>query len=251
MKKEVCCDCINLRCRKLPSTRILSVYSKEYGLVKLSGSKLGGRAQSFICNKFWIELQEGKDIYNIKHSEFIKNFSNLEKDLLILYHAFFYVEILEQASHFHDEKSEKIFNLLYKALEYLDELAIKENNNSFVLCNTLYFLWNIIILLGYEPVLNIKDNFESENKIIFDFENGLIDFKAHDFKFSKDFCVELLPNSYKAFLNLEKLKLSNIEDLEKTINLNDKLIFFLINTLQRYLQIKIDRKFKSFSCLIV
>ena len=166
-KEEIKIEAINLKFIKLATGRILTVYSKEYGLMKLSGSSLGGRSDSFVRNFFYIKNlnfhNNSHEIFQIKASEFQQNFPRLKLNLDCLSQAWQYAEIIEKCSHFQDEQSQEIFSLFLDSLIFLEKISL-ENSNQENLLNNIYrisciFFWKIIKLLGYEPSIeNIQEN---------------------------------------------------------------------------------------------
>gem|GEM_PF-3458816 len=259
MKKDLLIRSINLSCKKIGSNRILFVYSKEYGLIKLSGQKLAGRSQSFVENLFWIREQKNTDIYVIRKSEFQRNFQNLSTDYEKILLALKYCFYLQKTSHYRDEKSSQIYKLLLNSLEKLDFLSLQEPfsgaNQIYYSFYELEFLFKLTDLLGYrinfracskKEQCNLKKNL---NCAWLDFQEGIIlcDFCKRErnttYEESKQKKqIKLLP---KVFLSLEELRKERIfsqEELRKKQKINS----FLLSLLQNYLSLHADIKLNAF-----
>jgi len=238
-KQEIQIEAINLRTIKLNGYKLLSVYSKEYGLMKLSGSKLGGRSEPFVRNYFWIS-GGSNEIHNIKQSEFISHFKNLSLDLDKLTCAWQFAEFLEACSHFHEEKSPEIFNLFIECLTHMDteEVDLQALSN--------YFLWQLSEYLGYKPHLTLCELESAECKLKqnpeleawFDFEQGGVLCKGCSEKASTD-SVRILPGIYKLLNSLDGAN-HNFKEKCKT-----GAVDFVNSLLKRYLQKHTSKKMKS------
>lgn len=239
-RQEICIEALNLKTRKLNGYKLLTVYSKEYGVLKLTGSKLGGRSEPFVHNYFYIVFGK-EDIHKIVQTEFIGHFSKLNSNLERMAHAWQYADFLEACTEGQDEKSAQIFDLLFHSLKALEE---SENNFEDI---SLQFLWQLSIFLGYKPNLSLcglgpechlqkninQDNFPSA---FFDFESGgILCLSCPSQEVIGSEAVKILPGIYKALLALEKGKMSE----------NLKINKFLLSLLQRYLQKHSCRKLKS------
>ncbi|MDJ0625699.1 MAG: DNA repair protein RecO [Candidatus Caenarcaniphilales bacterium] len=239
MKESISIEAINLRTKKVNGFKILTVFSKEYGLIKLSGSKLGGRSEPFVHNRYWINFGSN-DIHSIKQTEFIDHFRNLSTDLDKLYLAWQFAEFIEACSHFHEERSEQIFDLLF---ECLDQLERNNDVNNVELVN--YFLWKLTEFLGYKPNLSMCERTKCsllEGELVdswFSFQQGGVSCSACSNKPTSDF-VTILPGIYKQ-LNY----LSSIDEFQSQESISDNALNFVRTLLQRYLQTHTDRKIKS------
>ncbi len=238
-KQEICIEAINLKTRKLNGYKLLTVYSKEYGVLKLTGSKLGGRSEPFVHNHFYISFGK-EDIHKIIQTEFIGYFSKLNLNLERMAHAWQYSDFLEACSEAQDERSPQIFDLLFNSLSSLQKTEDQFENIS------LQFLWQLSVLLGYKPNLglcnlgqqchlNQKLNQENWPNAFFDLEAGGVLCSACPEEPITAESIKILPNVYKALLLLEKGQISD----------NAKLNQFLLGLLQRYLQKHTCQKLKS------
>jgi DNA repair protein RecO len=235
-KEELKIEAINLRTFKLSGYKVLSVYSKEYGLLKLSGSRLGGRSEPFVRNNYWISVGAG-DIHKIIQSEFLEQFSSLSTELNKMAHAWQYVDFLEACSHPNEERSGEIFELLYSSLLQLN----KEEQATFI---SNKFLWKLTELLGYKPSLSLCDLEQSECYLAkhteantwFDFEHGGIICEGCQIQPSRD-SIRILPGICKS---LKELNQNNI-----STTTNKSAADFVLSLLQRYLQKHTNRKIKS------
>lgn len=242
--KETCIEAINLRTRKLNGFKLLTVFSREYGLIKLSGSKLGGRSEPFVHNLYWIGNSKS-EIHSIKHSEFKGQFRNITTDLDKLSLAWQYAEFLEACSHHQEERSSEIFDLFQETLSQLAQAA----NNDFAPISNNFF-WHLSELLGYKASLTLCDQPETNCALKsrpesveawFDFEHGGILCSACKQRPSGD-CIRVLPGIYKLLNILENSnQKTNTNNSVKNIAAED----FVTNILQKHLQKHTDRKMKS------
>lgn len=224
---ELCVEAINLRSRKTISGRILSVYSKELGLLKLSGSKLGGRSEPFVNNLFWLKFRNDSEIQSIKASEFKRHFKDISSNLASLSYAWLFCELLENLSHFSDDKSKDVFNLFYSSLETLN-LAKDETS---CIHTALEFTWRLLCLTGYKPDLSVLKNIKSESHgdFFFDLTEGQI---RENLKQG----VKLLP------LVIETMKKLDADAFEELPEQPQK---FTLGLLLRYTEAQIGKKLKS------
>jgi DNA repair protein RecO (recombination protein O) len=236
-KREVCIEAINLRTHKLSGYKLLTVYSKEHGLIKLSGSKLGGRSEPFVHNRFWISIGQS-EIHNIRQTEFIAHFTDVSRDLSKMAHAWQYAEFLEACTHENEERSEDIFNLLLGSLSSLEEGSTDLNTVS------INFLWNLTKLMGYEPSLKLCGLPDQDCELVngardreawFDFEHGGLLCSACAERPSPD-SIDILPKIYAVLNGLEKGVIASASSGANQ---------FVMSILQRYLQKHSKRKIKS------
>ncbi len=239
-KREVCIEAINLKTHKLSGYKLLSVYSKEYGLLKLSGSKLGGRSEPFVRNLFWIQMTEGADIHKIVNSEFQEHFSSLSLSLERMSTAWYFADYLEACSHPNEDRSQEIFSLFLNSLKELSNQVSVPDLDSI----TISFMWDLARLLGYKPNLRMCNQEAAECSINrnqdlrawFDFEAGGILCEKCSERPSYD-SVIILPGIYKCLKLLDE---------GKTLNECPKgAVSFVTQLLQRYLQRHTNRKMKS------
>ncbi len=259
IKREICIEAINLKSNKLNGYRLLTVYSKELGVLKLSGSKLGGRAEAFVRNNFWINYSEKSDIHSIRQSEFIGLFKGINQNYEKLMGAWQWAEFLEACSHTGEDHSQEIFDLFWNCLKTLEEIPEQVYEQKGLILN-LYFLWNLSHFLGYEPNLHLcQQNHEkfdcpllkNEAKfhdLFFDFEQGGILCSAcpGDLQMTP-YSSKILGGIYKIFIDLKEQNLDQILS-ENIQNTHQKpALEFTKKTLQKYLQIHAHHKLKSIS----
>ncbi|MDX1918962.1 MAG: DNA repair protein RecO C-terminal domain-containing protein [Candidatus Caenarcaniphilales bacterium] len=239
--KEVCIEAINLRSIKLNGFKLLVVYSREYGLLKLSGSKLGGRSEPFVHNLYWIGMGS-EEIHRIKQSEFQDYYREITSDFTRLSCASTMAEILEQCTHFHEEQSAAIFGLFRESLTLLNHRDKPEKS---ILLN---FLWRICELIGYGVNLRLC-GYEGRDCALsrdlqkveawLDLDHGGISCSTCTM-LRPGHSIEVLPNIYQAMLALKE------GHYECTQNASTH---FLINLLLRHIQNQTDRKLKSVDLL--
>lgn len=242
--QETHIEAINLRTRRVNGFKILTVFSKEYGLLKLSGSRMGGRSEPFVHNIYWIKLGPS-EIHNIKQTEFKGHFKEIIKDFDKMFYAWQFAELIEACSHFYEEKSENIFNLFYEVLGLLEA----PTPNYLLISN--YFIWKLADNLGYKPNLRGCQNQFSDchlNKSTnyeawLDLEQGEITCNFCSQKPSGE-NVKILPGVYSSLNVLENI--STFPDYSShASSLNENAIEFINKILQKYLQKHTEKKIKS------
>jgi recombinational DNA repair protein (RecF pathway) len=204
MKEEVKVEAINLHTKKLNGYKLITAYSREYGLVKMSGSKLGGRSEPFVKNNYWIKISNS-EIHQIKHSEFLHHQKGLIDDFDKLIFACQLSEYLESCSHFGDDHSSEIYELFDNCLALLGE----GSQDLIHIMN--YFLWNLSGELGYQPNLfgcldrlpscHLKEN--KDLKCWFDLDHGdLFCERCSNGEFGE--IVQILPSVLQSLIGLNE-----------------------------------------------
>lgn len=231
---------INLQTKKLPKNKLLKVYSRERGLLLLSGNKLGGRSEPFVENIFTVKFSNRSDIHTIQASDFQLHFKNILLDYNHLSIAWNFAELLESFSHSDDVHSPELFDLFYISLDSLNQAEYYQEDKSLLIL--LKFLWNFIVFIGYKPDFKILDNYLGQEKILyFDLEEGeLIAHKPEDSINNNYSYIDILPKVQQAFSYLLASEYSN---------LNISLQKFCISILLRYLQNKAEKVFKTSSAI--
>ena len=257
IKREICIEAINLKSNKLNGYRLLTVYSKELGILRLSGSRLGGRSEAFVRNNFWINYNEKSEIHSIKQSEFIGHCKGISQNYEKLINAWQWAEFLEACSHTGEDNSQELFDLFWTCLEKAEEMSVEVYEQRALILN-LYFLWNLSHFLGYEPNLHLcQQNHEKSNcpllkneakfhDLFFDFEQGGILCSAcpSDLVMST-YSSKILGGIYKIFTELQNQNLKEILTKNLEINYQKPALEFAKKTLQKYLQVHAHHKLKS------
>lgn len=225
-------NALNLRLIKLPQHKIIKVYSDEYGLLSLSGKRLGGRSEPFVHNIFYIKYNPQKDIQQIQHSEFQQHFHGLQKDFERLSYAMYICELVEVFSHLNDPVSKDIYLTLY------DTLARLHMGYETPVEIILYFLWEFIDLAGYKPNLTLLETSYNHDSLFFCLEDGELTSSIN--RTNTKYLIQLLPRIQKGIHNLLHTNISSIEP---------EIQNFILSMLQRYLHHKSDSKLKTFDIL--
>ena len=236
MKKDLLIRSINLSCKKIGSSRILFVYSKEYGLLKLSGRKLAGRSQSFVENLFFVREQKNSDILAIQRSEFQRDFPQISTDYEKMLLALKYCFYLQKTSHYQDEKSPQIYQLFLESLEKINllDLELSFDQLKKIYCfYELKFLFELVDLLGYQINLQACANSQKEknsSSFWFDFSQGsLICDSCRD---KKKKYLKILPGVFTYLQKLRERENFSQLELEKKQRVNQ----FLLKIMQSYLR---------------
>ena len=131
--------------------RIFTVFTKDYGKLDLLArserkitSKLRSGLEIFYLSE--IEFVQGKAYKTLTDSALINNFGNLRKSLIRLKIAYGISEILNALIK-HQEYDSKIWFLVNESFEKLNNPKIENSNLKIIL---YYFLWNFLLISGYE-----------------------------------------------------------------------------------------------------
>lgn len=134
--------------------KIIVMYSKEKGLLrgiakgcKKPKSKLGATMQALVANK--VILNKGRNLDIISQAEALDSFKNIKKDFNKLSISMYFAEIVANFGIEDDLNSEKIYNLLYQALEAISNT---ENLIENLLC-ALRFQLKIMDMMGLQVSL--------------------------------------------------------------------------------------------------
>lgn len=230
---------INLQVKKLPKNKLIKVYSREKGLLLLSGTKLGGRSEPFVENIFSVKFNNNSDIHNIKASDYQQHFKNILLDYNQLSIAWHFAELLENFSHSYDIHSPELFDLFYISLDSLNNSQSYQEEISLPIL--LKFLWNFILFTGYKPDFSIliQETINKNTILYFDLEEGELIYNKPANNNSYNY-IEILPKVQLAFSYLLASDYNNF---------NISLQKFCINILLRYLQNKAEKVFKTSSAI--
>ncbi len=183
-------------------------------------SRLGGRLEPFCYVN--LVLYKGKNLHTITQASLIKPHKTIREDYSKYVIAFAATELVGKVT-FAGQKEEEIFGLLKAMLNYLDSEIRKDE---LVL---LYFEWQILKALGFQPNLDTKGRWFNLE------EGGLEENPPQDSAFEID------------SLTISLLKSIIIEGFDKLNELNPEkstLKRFSILTKQ-YMDLKLQTKIKS------
>lgn len=130
------------------TSKILTIYTKELGKISVMArgayrpkSRILASTQPFSYNEF--QFSKGKNFYYIRQIDIIDTFYNIRNKIERIAYGFFILELLDKSVI--EEKNEKIFKLLVKALNILSSM-----NSGFLKFIVSYEL-KYISFLGYRP----------------------------------------------------------------------------------------------------
>lgn len=131
--------------------RIFTVFTKDYGKLDFLAkserkitSKLRAGLEIFYLSE--VEFVQGKAYKTLTDAILINNFKNLRKSLIRLKIAYGISEILKALIK-HQEHDSKVWLLISESFEKLNNPKIKNFNLKIIL---YYFLWNFLLISGYE-----------------------------------------------------------------------------------------------------
>lgn len=210
--------------RYLESSKILTVLTKYYGKISVMArgvlrpkSLNTNSASLFSLSEF--ELFKGRNIYYLNSSNVIDIFYGIRSDSKKFLYASYFAELVNETI-LPDDEANKIYEMLIKALEYL-------NNREDSLLLVLAFQLKLISILGFRPELTSCLECGTKTSIDwrFSFGNGGIMCSDCFDSFSEKISGEDI-------LLLNKLLFSKFEDLSLMPELDS---IRLINLMNRYI----------------
>jgi len=247
MQNSFITDAINLKSYNLSeSDKIIVMYSKEKGLirgvakgVKKPKSKLGARMDLLVANT--LMLHKGRNLDTICQAEVLNSFYKTRQDMDKICYSMYITEVVNNFGVEGDPCSEKIYNLLYKALNTISGAQNKVE----IFLAVIKFQLKMMIETGFSIEL---DNCLCCHKKL---ENGTMFFvpsmggivcgecAAHITGVKKQ-----IPYKLRGFF-----KQMSINDFDQKgdyeLKANEKVCQVTFNALKEYIAIKSPQKFKS------
>lgn len=197
------------------SDRIITLFNKDRGKIKvlIKGIRKSKNREIYATDPLVLgeyKLRKKGETY-INSSFSLKNpYLKLKSSFFRLELALYLLSLIEKIS-FENISCHKIYNMLMKALDYME----KSEKKNEILIMFSFFLYKIIEYEGLKPKL--------KGKKYFDFTEGMIDDSGQGIKLTE------LQYKYIEYLNFV-----DIEAINK-LKFNDTEIFRLINILEKYL----------------
>lgn len=149
-------DAINIKSYNLSeSDKIIVMYSKDKGLIKgvakgikKTKSKLGARMDMFVANT--IMLHKGRNLDTICQAEALNTFRKTRNDLDKIFYSMYIAEVINNFGIEGDPYSEKIYNILYKALDAISQAKTKTE----ILLSVIKFQFKIMLESGFSMELD-------------------------------------------------------------------------------------------------
>lgn len=131
---------------------LLVVYTKEFGKILVKAKSLRKKeakmkSQLEVFNHVHLVLAKGKNMDTISGVVLISGFPQLRKNLESVATAFYFCEILDKLV-FGQEKDERIWQLINKAIYFLEE---KQRSQSVLKKLAERFEYNLLSFLGHSP----------------------------------------------------------------------------------------------------
>ncbi len=147
--------------------KLLVVYTREFGKLLVKAKSLRKKEAKMkesleLFNYVDLLLAKGKNIDTITGVIVKNSFINLKADLPSLAAAYYISELLDKLI-IGPERDERIWQLIIKAFNFLEE---KERNNETIKKLLQRFEYNLLALLGHRP--------EKENKTYLDLIQNII-----------------------------------------------------------------------------
>ncbi len=214
--------------------KIFSIFSKDFGRIELLGksvrkisSKLRWGMEIFSFSQ--VEFVEGKFQKRLVGVQPLEKFKNLKRNLKKLSIAFKISEILDSLIK-GEEKEERIYQLIKETFSKLNSSIFDREKVLY-----LYFFWNLISLLGYQPQLNFCSSCRKKERVNFYFDFSLGSLICEECFKNVKIGKRIDQNSIKLLKILLKRKVNLLEKLrieKETLNLafllSEKYFNFLI-----------------------
>lgn len=150
-KEKFICDAINLTSYPISEAdKIVVMYSKEKGLmrcvakgVKKQKSKLGARMDSLVANRLMVS--KGRNLNKVCQAESLNTFKDSRKDMDKLFYSVYITELVANFGVEDDPSSGEVYDLLYRALNRIDEANSKKD----VLIAVIKFQLKLMLIAGF------------------------------------------------------------------------------------------------------
>lgn len=224
------------------TSKILNIFTRKFGKISVMAkgaykakSQLMGNTQSFSYNSYI--FHKGRSFYYISQGDIINSFYNIRDNMDRIILGFYILELIEKSTP-EEEANEKLFLLIIRALEVLEELE------SGFLKFIIAFELKCISFLGYRPYLEACVSCgESElpNNIKFSkIQGGILCRNCS----SIDFAAININLGLRNVMN--KLLFAPLDKLDE-IEVNGDDLLKIQDILESYILYSIDRK--NFNCL--
>ena len=251
MQNTFTTNAINLKSYNLSeSDKIIVMYSKEKGLirgvakgVKKPKSKLGARMDLLVANT--LMLRQGRNLDTICQAEVVNSFYKTRQDMDKIFYSMYVTEVVHNFGIEDDPCSEKIYNLLYKAL---NNISYAENKIEIMLA-VIKFQLKMMIESGFSIELDkcLYCNSKLENETMYFVPNlGGIVCKncANKIHYHK----KQLPYKLKDFF--KQMAINDFDTKgEYELKANEKVCTVTFEVLKEYIILKSPKKFKSTNVL--
>ena len=247
MQNNFVTDAINLKSYNLSeSDKIIVMYSKDKGLirgvakgVKKPKSKLGARMDLLVANT--LMLHKGRNLDTICQAEVVNSFYKTRQDIDKIFYSMYTTEVVHNFGVEDDPCSDRIYDLLYKALNAISTA----NNKTEILLAVIKFQLKMMIESGFSIELDkclCCHKSVSDNTMYFVPSMGGI------------VCCDCVQKVYSS----KKLIQYKIRDFFKQMAVNDfdyigefeqkaneKVCTVTFELLKNYIEMKSPKKFKS------
>ena len=251
MQNTFTTNAINLKSYNLSeSDKIIVMYSKEKGLirgvakgVKKPKSKLGARMDLLVANT--LMLRQGRNLDTICQAEVVNSFYKTRQDMDKIFYSMYVTEVVHNFGIEDDPCSEKIYNLLYKAL---NTISCARNKIEIMLA-VIKFQLKMMIESGFSIELDkcLCCDGELENETMYFVPNlGGIVCKncANKIHYHK----KQLPYKLKDFF--KQMAINDFDTKgEYELKANEKVCTVTFEVLKEYIILKSPKKFKSTNVL--
>ena len=173
-------DAINIKTYALSeSDNIIVMLSKEMGLirgiakgVKKPKSKLGARMQSLVANNVCLDKRKNLDI--IKEASVLNPFNNLRGDFDKLTSALYILEVINNfyTDNEDKEQNERVYDILYKTLENIQNAKSKAKITLMVIKFQLLFMKEMGFMLEFSRCLKCSKPLLDETTVLFSHQTG-------------------------------------------------------------------------------
>jgi len=247
MQNNFVTDAINLKSYNLSEAdKIIIMYSKDKGLirgvakgVKKPKSKLGARMDLLVANT--VMLRKGRNLDTICQADAINTFTATRRDLDKIFYSMYIGEVVNNFGIEDDPESERVYNLLYKAL---NTIASAENKVEILLA-VIKFQLKILVETGFslelDSCLHCRKEINDKTLYFVPQMGGVICSSCSKYI---HFPRKQMPSRLRDFF--KQMLINDFEDsTEFEQKANEKVCTVSCEALKSYIELKCPKKFKS------
>ena len=247
MQNNFVTDAINLKSYNLSEAdKIIVMYSKDKGLikgvakgVKKPKSKLGARMDLLVANK--LMLKKGRNLDTICQAEVLNTFNQTRQDLDKIFYSMYITEVISNFGIEGDPCSESIYQILYKALDFISKSDTKVEMLISVIKFQLKIMSEAGFSIEFEECLHCHSGVGEESMFFVPEMGGIIcQGCAKHVHYNKKKMPYKLRDFFKAMVENDFGECSDYE-----LKANEKVCEVAFNALKEYIRIKSPKKIKS------
>lgn len=248
----------------LEASLILDIYTRDYGKIEAvarsarkAKGKLKGHLELFLDTD--LVLAYGKNIDTITSSVTVESFLNLRNNLELSFGAYYILELVDKMTA-EGHRDEKVFNLLRRALLFLDVGTRQCLVSTMAAKTVLFFQINLLDLTGFSPELNkcifCRKEIKSGNNHFSFSMGGVVGSRCSLQKETKkdNSKVPIDDDAIKLFRLFQfnggdvkeyNLHLNKCFEIIKKLKIDEKLVLNSVFLMNRFIEFNIERKIEG------